>query len=306
MIPGIWNCQICDWKCDGSHPNKLMTHLHDVHGIKRRNSERGGDFGDYLKDYFQVPKCCCGCGRDVNLHRRDFAYSCFARECSSINRLRNPSCIEFYLYQGMEVDDAIIALSSRQKGIAERYSTDELKKLLRECNSGARNPASIKSIQKRTGKPKSEIKKELSKKSCGSNNGFHGRGHTDKTKRVSARTRSLQSKIVTKPELAMWGMLYSFEFDFEFEFLIDKYCVDFCLFDNIVIEVYGDYWHSDRFVCNDGRMNKKEKDEIRKNDLEALGYVVHVFWESEIMKTPKEAFLRLKGIIEDVENNNRT
>lgn len=301
MIPGIWNCQICDWSCDGSHPNQLMTHLHDVHDIKRRNSDIGGDFGKYLKDYFPIPKCCCGCDVEVDLHRREFSYSLFAKNCSGIHRARNPSCVEFYLHQGMSVDDAIIALSSRQKHIAEKHSTEDLKKLLSDCNSGARNPASYKSIQKRTDESKEIIELRLREKSTGENNGFFGREHTDETKRRSAKTRSLQTKIVTRPELVIFGMLHTYEFEFEFEALIDKYCVDFLLPKNLIIEVFGDYWHSNKMVSRGKSINKVEKDEQRLSDLRSLGYAVHVFWESEIMKTPKEAYKRLSTII--AENN---
>lgn len=275
-----------------------MTHLYDVHNIKRRSSEVGGDFGLYLKEHFPVPKCCCGCGKEVNLHTREFAYARFAKDCINKNRFRNPSCIEFYLDQDMSVDDAIIALSERQSSTAKRYSTDNLKRLLSERSRGARNPMSYKSLEAKADKPKELLKQHLSEKSSGSKNGFYGRCHTDETKRVLAKTRSLQSKIVTKPELVFWAWLHALGLEFEFEFHIDKYCVDFCVSDNIVFEVYGDYWHSDRFVSNNGKKNKKERDAERKRDIESLGYIVYVFWESEIMKTPKEAFAKLKEIVQ--------
>lgn len=282
-----------------------MTHLHDAHNIKRRNSERGGDFGDYLREHFPVPKCCCGCGEEVQLHRRDFSYSFFSKHCSNINRFRNPSCVEFYLYQGIEVDDAIIALSDRQSSIAKKYSTDDLKKLLSERSRGARNPMSYNSLESRLDKPKEEIQKILSKKSGGENNGFNGRAHTDETKKkssiASAKARANMCRIVTKPELVIWSWLHSLNVDFQHECFIEEYVVDY-VFGRIVIEVYGDYWHSDRIISNKSGKTKTRLDEERKCFLESLGYIVHVFWESEIMKNPKETFAKLKNIVEKYEN----
>lgn len=298
MIPGIWSCQLCEWSCDGSHPNQLMTHLHDVHGIKRRKSNIGGSFGEYLKDFFPVPKCCCGCGKDVNLHGREFGYALFAIGCNGMHRARNPACIEFYLHKNMSVDDAIIALSERQSSTAKKHSTEELKQFLRECNAGTRNPASYKSIIRRTGKSRRQIQSELSKKTKGENNGFACRIHTNATMLKTAKSRSQQSKIVTKPELVMWAWLQTFDITFERELPIDRFVVDY-LFRNIIIEVYGDYWHSDRMSNSGMIFNKPQQDAIKNEMLHNLGYIVHVFWESEIMKTPKESYSRLCKIINE-------
>lgn len=281
-----------------------MTHLHDVHHIKRRNSDVGGGFGEYLRKYFPIPKCCCGCGREVSLHRRDFSYSLFAKDCKGINRARNPTCIEFYLHQGMDVDDAIIALSNRQRNTAKKHSTAELRELLRECNSGDKNPSSYKSIIRRTGKPKLKIERELSERSKGDKNGFANRIHTAETMVRIAKARSQQSKVVTKPELVMWGWLHALDIEFERECQIDCYVVDF-IFSNVMIEVYGDYWHSDRMSNNGVVINKTGKDETKNELFESLGYVVNVFWESEIMKTPKIAFQRLKDIVDENKINRK-
>jgi very-short-patch-repair endonuclease len=271
-----------------------MSHLYDAHGIKRKD----GGFQEYLDQHFDAPQCCCGCGNKVSLHKRGFTYSLFFEGCDGLKHSRNPSRIEFYLHLNLSVDEAITAFRDHKSRTAKKYSTEELRKRLAERNIGARNPSSYKSIERRTGKDKTTIKQELSIRSKDENNGFFGRRHTDETKRKSAKARSKQCKIVTKPELVVWGMLQSFDLDFEFEHLVDKYCVDF-LFDNIIIEVYGDYWHSEKMTSRGKLIDKVEKDKQRIANLQALGYTVHVFWESEIMKTPKEAFAKLKRIINE-------
>jgi len=294
-ILGIWNCQICNFVADGTHPNVLMSHLFDKHNIKRKD----GGFQEYLNKYFKPPVCCCGCGRSVKLHRREFGYSLFAPGCKGLNRSRNPSCIDFYLHLDLSVDEAIIVFRDHKSRTAKKYSTDELRKRLSEINSGAKNPASYKSIQKRSGKIKKEIRQDLKEKSGGKNNGFYGRGHTDETKRKCAEIRSKQSKFVSKPELVVWGMLHALDIEFDHEFLIDKFCVDFSIKPNIIIEVYGDYWHSDKMKSYGVIVDKPAKDKIKNDFLRSLGYKVHVFWESEIMKTPKNTFYKLKKIVNE-------
>jgi len=272
-----------------------MTHLLDRHKIRRKD----GGFQKYLFEHFETLLCCCGCGQKVQLAKRDFKFAMFAPNCDGLKHSRNPSRIEFYLYLGLNVDEAITVFRDHKSKIAKKYSTEELRKRLSEKNSGAKNPASYKSIRKRTGRSKEEIKRELNNKSAGENNGFYNRGHTDETKKKasikSAKARANQSRIVTKPEIAIWAFLHALGIEFDYECFIDEYVVDFLIKPNIIIEVYGDYWHSDRMCSYD----KPAKDKTRVDFLRSLGYVVHVFWESEIMKIPKETFHRLKKIIDE-------
>ena len=276
-----------------------MSHLSDKHGISRpRGNKGGGSFGKYLKEHFPVPLCCCGCGQEVILHGKDFGYSLFAPGCKGLNRSRNPSCIEFYLHQEMSVDDAIIALSERQRQTAKRHSTQELKEELSRRSKGNSNPLSYKSLEKRTGKSVSEIKADLSNKSSGSNNGFYGRTHTEENKRKLAKYRSRQTRIVSKPELVIWAWPHSLNVEFEYETCIDTFSVDY-LCGNNIIEVYGDYWHSDRMVSDGVNIDKVAKDKAKNEKLTSIGYNVHVFWESEIMKSPKDSFKRLCLILNE-------
>lgn len=68
------------------------------------------------------------------------------------------------------------------------------------------------------------------------------------------------------------------------------YFVDFCLNDKIVVEFYGQYWHASKRLYHEnekikfpnGIFTAKEiwvRDEIRKLNIEKVGYIVLEFWE---------------------------
>jgi very-short-patch-repair endonuclease len=288
---------MCDFVADGTHPNVLMSHLLDAHDIRRKD----GGFQKYLDRFFGQKSCCCGCGDLVKLHKRGFIYSLFAPGCDGLNHSRNPSRIEFYLHLGLDTDEAIAVFRDHKSRTAKKYSTEEVRKRLSEINSGAGNFSSYKSIQKRTGKTKEEIKVGLKIKSGGKNNGFYNRGHTEETKKIasirSALARSKQTRIVTKPEIAVWAWLQSFDVNFDYECFIEQYVVDFLIEPYTVIEVYGDYWHSDRIISNKSGKTKTDIDKERCDFLRSRGYSVYVFWESEVMKSPRETLTRIKEIL---------
>lgn len=72
--------------------------------------------------------------------------------------------------------------------------------------------------------------------------------------------------------------------------VLDKYLVDFYLPDiNLIIEVYGDYWHSNPKVYGEGKTplneyqkNKLKKDKSRNFEIEKEGFELIIIWEKEI------------------------
>ncbi len=92
------------------------------------------------------------------------------------------------------------------------------------------------------------------------------------------------------------------------------YFYDFCLFDKLIIEVHGDYWHcnpktytSGDFVNHPGKKNILvddiwKKDIQKKNEAEANGYTFIHFWETDILNKPDEIKQTLKKIIADGKN----
>ncbi len=278
---------------DGTHPNVLMSHLSDAHNVYRKD----GGFQIYLDQHFANPLCACGCSQKVILHKREFAFSRFAPGCAGLNRSRSPGCIDFYLHKGMDVDEAIETFRLRQAVIAKGHSTEELRDKLSELNSGNDNPASVSSIMKRTGKSRQVVHNELSGRSSGINNGFYGKTHDATTIDGSAikiaNARAAQAKFVSRPELVVWGMLYALGVEFDFQVVINRYTVDF-LSNDIIVDVFGDYWHSAKIKMK--HCTKPEKDALRIEKLRELGYRVEIIWESEIFKDPASVVAKLKRI----------
>jgi len=70
----------------------------------------------------------------------------------------------------------------------------------------------------------------------------------------------------------------------------NKYLVDFYLPDkNIIIEVFGDYWHVnpniygyDKKPLNEYQKSKVNKDELKIKTLKSNGYELFILWEYDI------------------------
>lgn len=282
-MPEIFKCQLCDYIGDRRHLNTIMSHLHDKHGITRHGTPEL--FTEYLLA-FGVPKCACGCGSSTSLHCRKLQYNLFADGCKNSSRFKNPSCPEFYLFNGKSVDETIDCI----RAIQSKPISEKRKLSLSTANSGNNNPMSVEAISKRTGLSLSNIKIMLSEKSRGAMNGFYKRKHRPETLAKLAESRSRQCKQVTVPEMAIWGILAGLDVEFEYQVAIDRYVVDFLLPGSIVVEVYGDYWHDKKLKSS----NRKKKDDIKIKKLKQLGYAVLVIWESEIFLSTATVVADLK------------
>lgn len=273
----IYHCKLCNYKADTRHISCILTHLYDAHDINRGNRINGCSdlFSKYIEDYFENPLCACGCGLFVKLHKRLMQFNLFAEECQNSSRFCNPACPEFYLFKGYSIEETISKISHMQSA---RILSDERKYKLKLLNSGQSNPSSVSSIISRTGLDVNGAQSLLSEKNKGDKNGFKGKQHSKETLRHLAIIRSKQSKIVTKPELIMYGILTALNYNFNYQVSIDKYIVDF-LINNLIIEVYGDYWHSDKFLNG----SKKKKDEEKILYLKDAGYSVAIIWESQLI-----------------------
>lgn len=109
-------------------------------------------------------------------------------------------------------------------------------------------------------------------------------------KRISATRGTTVSKI----EKQVFSQILEIHPDAKCSFPIDKYVVDiFVPSKNIIIEVYGDYWHCNPSMWLSDEYNKNlhmtakqkwEKDEERIVKLQNLGYKAIIVWESSIKK----------------------
>ncbi len=76
------------------------------------------------------------------------------------------------------------------------------------------------------------------------------------------------------------------------EYNIGKYYVDFFIpHGNMIIEVYGDYWHVNPKIygyeegkryLHDNQIGKWEYDKLRIDYLKSENYNVHTIWESDV------------------------
>jgi very-short-patch-repair endonuclease len=90
------------------------------------------------------------------------------------------------------------------------------------------------------------------------------------------------------------------------------YFYDFCLFDKILIEVNGDYWHCNPIKYNTGEyvnyIGRKhpvlvddiwKKDELKKRNAENEGYLFFTFWENDILNNTEKIKNKIKQIINE-------
>lgn len=81
-------------------------------------------------------------------------------------------------------------------------------------------------------------------------------------------------RCMTIPEIMFKEILEEINLTYFYEHKIDEYKVDFYLGFNLIVEIQGDYWHS---------LDKiKERDNKKKEKLEALGYKIMYIYEKDL------------------------
>jgi G:T-mismatch repair DNA endonuclease (very short patch repair protein) len=208
----------------------------------------------------------------------------------------------------------------------------ESKSLISKANknrlSGEKNPFygkkhSPESVQK--------IKDALKGKNLGTSNHFYGKHHSEKTRQILSnaskkyyenpehreRSRRVAIKNVqnkkfkmTLPEKITKEWLSQNNIENKYNKIINQaYQYDFLIKNtNILIEVQGDYWHANPAKYGDGPglkpMNDRQKfkvdrDKIKKEYAEKLGYKIYYIWESAIYK---KDFRALEEILNEIQN----
>lgn len=127
--------------------------------------------------------------------KRKLEWKLFADDCPVRNRFINPKFLEFYLFGGMNADQALEALRCHQHKLAMHAATPKHLECLSVINSGNGNPSSIAATMARTGESEASVRGRFRHKSSGTSNGFHGHTHTDEVKRHLAKKRAEQSKL---------------------------------------------------------------------------------------------------------------
>ena len=97
----------------------------------------------------------------------------------------------------------------------------------------------------------------------------------------------IKNKKDTKIEKIINSVLSSYDMheniDYQRNIQIDKYNVDFLVYQEFIIECYGDYWHKNpKYYNKTEDIEKRKNDLIRRKFLESKGYEFISFWENEI------------------------
>jgi G:T-mismatch repair DNA endonuclease (very short patch repair protein) len=123
---------------------------------------------------------------------------------------------------------------------------------------------------------------------------------------IAAGQRHNRRSAQTKVENSMAKLLDALGVRYHRNVQIGRSNVDFLLEGKRIIECYGDFrhcnprlyapawWNGSLRMCAE---EKWERDDLRIQRLIVQGYVVHVFWEWEILNDHQHVMTRLRGIV---------
>jgi G:T-mismatch repair DNA endonuclease (very short patch repair protein) len=134
----------------------------------------------------------------------------------------------------------------------------------------------------RTDEYKKKMSKVMTGKLVGEKNGMYGKPHTPE-----AIKKIFSHKKMNKLEKKVAKYLDSKNIDYTFQFFIneDDICKSYDFkFDNIILEVHGDYWHGGSGVKKHhfDVDNTIKNDKLKKKIAEERGYTVKVVWEHDL------------------------
>jgi G:T-mismatch repair DNA endonuclease (very short patch repair protein) len=132
------------------------------------------------------------------------------------------------------------------------------------------------------------------------------------------RKLTVKGKRNTLPEKIVAHVLKEIGVDFKTGFKIKTglpsdanwhyYWPDFLIDKNIVLEVYGDYWHCNPNIFPDGPIGRQikiaERDQIKEAFYKSSGYKLIVLWESEI-ENSSDLISLLRGKLAPLIGNNK-
>ena len=94
-------------------------------------------------------------------------------------------------------------------------------------------------------------------------------------------------KVETKPEKIFKQLLIENKILFEEQVRIGKYVADFLIYDNIVIEIQGDYWHANPKLYSENNLHSQQLKNIARDQLKhklilSSNMVLIELWENDI------------------------
>jgi len=107
---------------------------------------------------------------------------------------------------------------------------------------------------------------------------------------MEKRSLDMRNGHETDIETILYSILDHMNISYQKQVPIDGYVVDALVNNWLVLEAYGDYWHN--------YPNGKERDKVRNNRLNDLGYWVVPFWGHELKESPQQCANKITYIVE--------
>ena len=123
-----------------------------------------------------------------------------------------------------------------------------------------------------------------------------------KEKRLEASAKKMSNKM-TSPEKIFAGMMKELGVEFESQKVIDNKIYDFYIpSKNMIIEVHGDYWHSNSLIYEEKNLNKiqiknKKNDKYKEILAKGNNYNFNITWEYDLNNNYEEEKRKFKELL---------
>ena len=108
---------------------------------------------------------------------------------------------------------------------------------------------------------------------------------------------------MTSPEKIFAGMMKELGVEFESQKVIDNKIYDFYIpSKNMIIEVHGDYWHSNSLIYEEKNLNKiqiknKKNDKYKEILAKGNNYNFNITWEYDLNNNYEEEKRKFKELL---------
>jgi len=143
------------------------------------------------------------------------------------------------------------------------------------------------------------VKKAISKAKFNANPQL---AKANKKKKIQKMANKMSSKM-TGPEITFSKMMKELGIEFEAQKVIENKIFDFYIpSKNMIVEVHGDYWHSNPIIYEEKELNNIQIRNLRNDTFKDIlakgrGYNIEVVWEYDLKNNYDEQKKRFKKIL---------
>lgn len=122
-----------------------------------------------------------------------------------------------------------------------------------------------------------------------------------KKEKIKKMANKMSNKM-TNPEMIFSNMMKEIGVDFEAQKIVGNKIFDFYIpSKNLIVEVHGDYWHSNPLIYEEKDLNKTQIKNLR-NDIfketlvKGMGYSMEIIWEYDLINNyqkQKNKFIKI-------------